>query len=67
MSVEFVERLYIDLCNKSFTILSDKGNSKTVTCDNTEEFMNVLECAKSNLDDDKIHYAELNIYENSND
>ena len=47
-------------------LLSDQGNTKTVECDTTQEFMNVLEVVTSNLNPEQIEYADLAIYENPN-
>ena len=40
---ETVQGIVIDVCSKSFLLLSDHGNTKEVNCETTEEFMNVLE------------------------
>ena len=60
---ETVQGIVIDVCSKSFLLLSDQGNTKTVQCDNTEEFMNVLEVVTAQLDPEQIEYADLAIYE----
>lgn len=67
MNTECVNGIVIDICTKSFMLLSDQGNTKTVECDTTQEFMNVLEVVTSNLNPEQIEYADLAIYENSND
>jgi hypothetical protein len=59
---ETVQGIVIDVCSKSFLLLSDQGNTKTVQCDNTEEFMNVLEVVTAQLDPEQIEYADLAIY-----
>lgn len=61
-NTECVQGIVIDICSKSFLLLSDEGNSKTVQCDNTEEFMNVLDVVTSQLDPDQIEYADLAVY-----
>jgi hypothetical protein len=60
---ETVQGIVIDVCSKSFLLLSDQGTTKEVNCDTTEEFMNVLEVVTSNLDPKQIEYADLAIYE----
>lgn len=55
----FVEGVVIDLCSRSFLLLSDQGDEKFVECDTTEQFMNVLEVCTSHLNDDQIEYADL--------
>lgn len=59
---ETVKGIVIDVCTKSFLLLSDQGSTKEVQCDTTEEFMNVLEVVTSNLEPDQIEYADLAIY-----
>ena len=59
---ETVQGIVIDVCSKSFLLLSDQGNTKTVECDSTEEFMNVLEVVTDQLDPEQIEYADLAIY-----
>lgn len=60
---ETVQGIVIDVCSKSFLLLSDHGTTKEVNCDTTEEFMNVLEVVTSNLEPDQIEYADIAIYE----
>ena len=60
---ECVKGIVIDICTKSFLLLSDHGSTKEVSCETTEEFMNVLEVVTSNLDPEQIEYADLAIYE----
>jgi hypothetical protein len=40
---ESVLGIVIDVCTRSFLLLSDEGNEKEVQCDTVQEFMNVLE------------------------
>jgi hypothetical protein len=56
---EFVQGIVIDICTRSFLLLSDQGDQKFVECDTAEQFMNVLELATAFLDEDQIEYAEL--------
>jgi hypothetical protein len=60
---ETVQGIVIDVCSKSFLLLSDQGTTKEVNCETTEEFMNVLEVVTSNLDPEQIEYADIAIYE----
>jgi|TARA_Y100000022_G_scaffold9135_1_gene7301 hypothetical protein len=57
----YVQGVVIDVCTRSFLLLSDKGDEKWVNCDSSEEFMNVLEVCTSHLNDDQIEYADLAI------
>lgn len=56
---ECVLGIVIDVCSRSFLLLSDQGNERMVECDTTKEFMNVLEVVTANLSKDQIQYADL--------
>ena len=58
-TAEYVEGIVIDICSRSFLLLSDQGDERMVQCDSVDEFMNVLEVVTDHLDDDQIEYAEL--------
>ena len=58
---ESVLGIVIDVCTRSFLLLSDEGNEKLVECETVQEFMNVLEVVTANLDEDQIEYADLAI------
>ena len=57
----FVQGVVIDVCSRSFLLLSDQGDEKIVECETAEQFMNVLEVCTSHLNDDQIEYADLAI------
>ena len=57
----FVQGVVIDVCTRSFLLLSDKGDEQIVECETAEQFMNVLEVCTSHLNDDQIEYADLAI------
>ncbi len=63
MNETYVAGVVIDVCTRSFLLLSDQGDEKFVECETTEQFMNVLEVCTSNLNDDQIEYADLAIKE----
>lgn len=67
MNTECLLGVVIDVCSRSVLLLSDQGNEKVVTCDTTQEFMNVTNFITENLSSDQIEYADIAIYENSND
>ena len=58
-TAEYVEGIVIDICSRSFLLLSDQGDERMVQCDSVDEFMNVLEVVTDNLNDDQIEYAKL--------
>jgi len=58
---ESVLGIVIDVCTRSFLLISDEGNEKLVECETVQEFMNVLEVVTANLSEDQIEYADLAI------
>ena len=56
---EFLESIVIDICSRSFLLMSDQGDEKMVKCETVDEFMNVLDYVTCNLEDDQIEYADL--------
>ena len=65
MNDDFVNRTVIDVCNRSFLIMSDDGEEKTVTCETTEQFMDVMDVVTELLQPERIKYADLAIHEKS--
>ena len=65
MNDDFVNRTVIDVCNRSFLIISDDGEEKTVTCETTEQFMDVMDVVTELLQPERIKYADLAIHEKS--
>ena len=63
---ECVQGIVIDVCSRTFLLLSDKGSERVVKCDTVEEFMNVLDVVTDQLDPDQIEYADLAIYGQDN-
>lgn len=59
MNETFVSGVVIDVCTRTFLLLSDKGDEQLVECDTTAQFMNVLELCTSHLNDDQIEYADV--------
>lgn len=59
---ECVQGIVIDVCTRTFLLLSDQGSERIVKCDSVEEFMNVLDVVTSQLDPNQIEYADLAIY-----
>ena len=54
-----VVKTVIDICSRSFTLLSDEGDVQVVYCDSTEEFMGVFEVVKTFMEDDMIMYSDI--------
>ena len=58
---ETVQGIVIDVCTRSFLLLSDQGSERLIECDTVQEFMNVLEVITAQLDPEQIEYADLAI------
>jgi hypothetical protein len=63
---ETVQGIVIDVCTRSFLLLSDQGSERLVECDTVQEFMNVLEVVTAQLDPEQIEYADLAVYGQDN-
>ena len=58
---EFLTRVVIDTCSRTFRLYSNEGETKIVECDNMKEFMNVLTLVRGVVDDDVIAYSEVKL------
>ena len=58
---DFVFEVVVDICAKTFKLKSDTGDDKIIACENTEEFMRVLDVCDKMLEPEMIVYAELAI------
>ena len=56
---DFVFEVVVDICAKTFKLKSDNGADKIIACENTEEFMRVLDVCDKMLEPEMILYAEL--------
>ena len=63
MDDDFVNRTVIDVCRRSLLIIADDGKEKMVTCETTEQFMDVMEGVTELLDPKRIKYADLALHE----
>ena len=54
-----VVKTVIDICSRSFTLLSDEGDVQVVYCDSTEEFIGVFEVVKTFMEDDMIVFTDI--------
>ena len=55
---EYLTRVVVDTCGSKFYLYSNEGETKTVDCDNVDEFMNVLELVRAVCDEDIVSYTE---------
>tara|TARA_B100000579_G_scaffold203633_1_gene166473 strand:+ start:173 stop:397 length:225 start_codon:yes stop_codon:yes gene_type:complete len=63
MDDDVVNRTIIDVCTRSFLIISDEGEEKLVRCETPEQFMDVMEVVDRLLDPERIIYAEISTKE----
>ena len=63
---EAVQGIVIDVCTRTFLLLSDQGSERLVECDTVDEFMNVLDVVTSQLNPEQIEYADLAVYGQQN-
>ena len=54
-----VVKTIVDICSRSFTIVSDEGHIQLVQCQSVNEFMDVLEVCHEFCDDDMLVYSEI--------
>ena len=54
-----VVKTIIDICSRSFRIVSDQGHIQVVHCETIQEFMDVLEVCQDFCDDDMLIYSEI--------
>ena len=50
MDTECVETIIVDVCKKTIFLEGDEGNSNTVQCDTTDEFMRVVKVVLDKAD-----------------
>jgi len=55
---EYLDSLVVDICCRSFFLVSDHGEVRTVECDSMEEFLAVWEVCTKNLEEDQISFTE---------
>ena len=54
---EYLTRVVIDTCARTFRLYSNVGDERIVDCDSMEEFMNVLELVRKVVDEDIVAYV----------
>ena len=58
---DFVFEVVVDICSRTFKLKSGDGNNKIIACDDTDEFMRVLEVCDKMLEPGMIVYADLTL------
>ena len=54
-----VVKTIVDICSRSFKIVSDEGYIQLVQCESVDEFMDVLEVVNDFMDEDMLVYSEI--------
>ena len=54
-----VVKTIVDICSRSFKIVSDEGHIQLVQCESVQEFMDVLEVCHEFMDEDMLVYSEI--------
>ena len=54
-----VVKTIVDICSRSFKIVSDEGYIQLVQCESVNEFMDVLEVCHEFMDDDMLVYSDI--------
>ena len=57
MDEEYLMKCVVDPLKKTFYLYSNEGQSKEVVCDNTEQFMNVLNLVRETWPEGRLTYA----------
>ena len=58
MDDEYLMKCVVDPTKKTFYLYSNEGDTKEVNCDNTEQFMNVLNLVRAMCPEERLVYAE---------
>jgi len=54
-----VVKTIVDICSRSFKIVSDEGYVQLVQCETVQEFMDVLQVVNEFMDEDMLVYSEI--------
>jgi len=57
MQDEYLTRCVIDPVKRTVYLYSSEGDTKEVTCDTVEEFMNVLDFVRATVDEETLSYV----------
>ena len=55
---EYLTRVVVDTCSRTFYMYSSEGDTKEIPVDTTDQFMDVLEIVRGVCDPDIVHYTE---------
>tara|TARA_B100001113_G_scaffold346141_1_gene336637 strand:+ start:112 stop:342 length:231 start_codon:yes stop_codon:yes gene_type:complete len=54
---EYLTKCVVDPVTKTFYLYSSEGDTKTVVCDDTEQFMGVLKVVRATCPEDRLSYT----------
>ena len=54
---EFLTRCVVDTLARKFYLYSNEGDERVVECETVEQFMNVLEVVRTQLDENTLVYS----------
>ena len=57
MDEEYLMKCVVDPLKKTFYLYSNEGDTKEVVCDNTDQFMNVLNLVRETCPEGRLSYA----------
>ena len=57
MDEEYLMKCVVDPLKKTFYLYSNEGDEKQVVCDNTEQFMNVLNLVRETCPEGRLSYT----------
>jgi len=57
MQDEYLTRCVVDPIKRTVYLYSSEGDTKEVTCDTVEEFMNVLDFVRATVDEETLSYV----------
>ena len=55
---EYLTRVVVDTCGRSFRLYSNLGTEKEVACDDVDQFMDVLELVRAVVNSDTVVYTD---------
>ena len=58
MDEEYLMKCVVDPLKKTFYLYSNEGDTKEVVCNNTDEFMNVLNLVRATCPEGRLVYTE---------
>ena len=58
MDEEYLMKCVVDPTKKAFYLYSNEGDTKEVVCDNTDQFMNVLNLVRATCPEGRLFYTD---------